>query len=307
MNSKISRRLAVTSLRKRLSKPTYSSTTPHQMLEMSQHAAVHQLIDGIANRIVPFPENEQRPYRFYLESGNQKSERVLARSFYAYGRDLTRSTHHLIISMTKELLRLGEVRYQTVEAHDDNDPDPDEDIFSLARAPNVSQTSDKRQDVDFPQLSLNVADIGVDWARVVFDLAAVEPLFPEGFISEAGFMIGNDPPFDVNDYREARHLAELAATRSVGYVSPMDMGNAISEYYQCQRLIKFEKFVVTLRDYILERLNNYLVSQRPSLGLPLQHRGLMSVGEFTILEHMLENQFPINDILKILYPGPFTK
>jgi hypothetical protein len=87
-------------------------------------------------------------------------------------------------------------------------------------------------------------------------------LVPEGYLRGAGF----PPGYDFNEFQRLRARAEATATSIVGWNSRGGLSDRLTDYYYLVREIRFQRFIVALRDAILDRLNIALSHILPQFG-----------------------------------------
>ena len=64
--------------------------------------------------------------------------------------------------------------------------------------------------------------------------------------------------YDIKEHIRAEHLAIAAATRSMGWSANQNLYELFTEYYVLDRRLVFEEFIITLRESILETLNQVI-------------------------------------------------
>jgi hypothetical protein len=72
--------------------------------------------------------------------------------------------------------------------------------------------------------------------------------------------------YDIKEHIRAEHLAIAAATRSIGWSANQNLYKLFTEYYVLHRQLVFQGFVITLRESILQTLNE-------AVGRIAQHFG----------------------------------
>jgi len=100
-------------------------------------------------------------------------------------------------------------------------------------------------------------------------------LTPEGYLRGEGF----PPGYDFNEFQRLRARAEATATSIVGWNSRGGLSERLTDYYYLVREIRFQRFIVALRDAILDRLNVALSQILPQFG----HSGRIVLENFTTL------------------------
>jgi hypothetical protein len=87
-------------------------------------------------------------------------------------------------------------------------------------------------------------------------------MVPEGYLRGEGF----PPGYDFNEFQRLRTRAEATATSIVGWNGRGGLRDRLTDYYYLVREIRFQRFIVALRDAILDRLNLALSEVLPQFG-----------------------------------------
>ena len=75
-----------------------------------------------------------------------------------------------------------------------------------------------------------------------------------------------DSFYDAKEHIRAEKLALAAATRTIGWTGGETLSEIFLEYYTLHRRLVFERFVISLREPILETLNEMLDRVGPRFG-----------------------------------------
>lgn len=110
-----------------------------------------------------------------------------------------------------------------------------------------------------------------------------------------------DLGIDVQEGYRTSSLAVLSATSNIGWNARDYSFSNLQEYYGLIRFLRFEKFLIELREHILARLNDYMRQALPDFPLAarLEFQNLPLQADVAIAyENLSSGKMPFSDIIK---------
>ena len=274
----------------------------------------YMLSDDIANGILPIswkgrnikaslhPEN--KPLSDLISFG------ITARTSYHARRSLPDALHNFFQRVALKLALFGECPYEIVEMIDTNS----NDVTAFFLSPIQPGTIISKQDGTFTQhipktiaaereieceISLSPErllffrfqdSIQDNWLKMMSELASLSEIVPS-FWSENLGMDKVRVPFDSTLYYKLRDQSVALITSEIGWNMRKYPQDGMSEYYWLSRKIRFELFLVGLRESLLTTLNEGIgrIEKKISMRGDIVIEGFPTVEEILQAEEDLES------------------
>lgn len=303
--------------------------TTDENLDFRSSLYANMLSDDISNRILPISLGEDT-FSVYLKPENHHFQELIAKGIshhdYYVSRTLSEAVKDFFRRVATNLTLTGKCVYEIVDLIDDKSNDIKAFDLSFIQPDSITQKRNGKFEQHIPSSVARERKVGriipldaenllifqlqepfqKGWLKLMKELASLSEITPkfaqDSFLSTAE----NNVPFDYSEYSKAREQTVAMLTRDIGWNMGKFPHDGMLEYYWIYRKLKFELFIIELRESILATLNDSL----KRIGKKLDMSGEIIIDGLLTVEDVLQAQDDLTsgrcyagDILDKFPPG----
>jgi len=277
--------------------------------ELSDEGAeAHMFTEDVHHGVIPYTRRDA--IRVTLTPGDERAQDLVAdalRRERSYRERLDEAVIDFTRECTQTLMSFGKAQYEIVTERVTSSDEPAGFRLQWVMPYTIRRVRHRWvQDLGSKVAEQRRRDrfLPIDISRIVtFELP--KPLTPRKFlrikkelagigtslIPEFGLDPASQPPgYDFTSFINQRDRALAAVTREIGWSGRGSIGKFMTEYYYIARDLRFRRFLLSLRETILEKLNAILKVQLPRFNAQGQIAisGLLTNAEIEAFEQSLE-------------------
>lgn len=276
--------------------------------EADEGAEAHMFTEDVHHGVIPYTRQDKIEVALFPE--NAQAEELVAdalRRKRSYRKHLDDAVVDFVRECTQTLMSFGKAQYEIVTERDAASNEPvgfrlqwvmpytirrarGRWVQDLGPAVDEQRNRNRFLPVDISRIvtfELPKSLTARKFLRIKKELAGIGvSLIPNFGLDPASLPAGYDFTLFVNQ----RERALAAVTREIGWNGRGSMGKYMTEYYYAARDIRFRRFLLSLRETILAKLNAVLAKQLQRFNAQgeLRIAGLLTSADIDALESSLQ-------------------
>ena len=262
----------------------------------------------------------ENSFKLSIEPVNHEVEKLILNAISERGYNLESAIRSFFEECAANIIAFGEAIYEMEYIHDENDKLIE---FNLIHIPPITvirkngrvlqyipeEVARKRNIDQYVELSpenIVIFKLPEDSNKLLSEtrrnfIELSKLPSPSGFALK-NIESNNSIPYDFNTHTNTLKLAEAEAGHPIGWSVRFSLDNEITEYYLLYLSLKFEKFIIELRNVILQKLNQVIkeVGEQNGFEARINIEGLPSLIDIENLQKQLESgEKSFIDIIKL--------